>query len=125
MIQSIAHVTVYVLNQDEALDFYQNKLGFEVGTDMTVDGGFRWLTVFAKAQPDLELVLAEPKEGPMFTKDAADKIRALVADGAFGVQRHKMRIVHRDGLQRIHPVGQVNPVRNGITILGIDPGCPG
>lgn len=84
MIQSIAHVTVYVLNQDEALDFYQNKLGFEVGTDMTVDGGFRWLTVFAKAQPDLELVLAEPKEGPMFTKDAADKIRSLVADGAFG-----------------------------------------
>ena len=110
MIQSIAHVTVYVLNQDEALDFYQNKLGFEVGTDMTVDGGFRWLTVFAKAQPDLELVLAEPKEGPMFTKDAADKIRALVADGAFGVERDKMRVVLRDRLQRVHPIGQVDPL---------------
>ena len=84
MIQSIAHVTVYVLNQDEALEFYQKKLGFEVGADFTVDGGFRWLTVFAKAQPDLELVLAEPKEGPMFSKDAAEKIRALVAEGAFG-----------------------------------------
>lgn len=84
MIQSIAHVTVYVLDQDEALKFYRDKLGFEVGTDMTVEGGFRWLTVFAKAQPDLELVLAEPKEGPMFTKDSAKKIRALVAEGAFG-----------------------------------------
>jgi len=75
MIQSIAHVTVYVLNQDEALEFYRDKLGFEVGSDFTVDGGFRWLTVFAKAQPDLELVLAEPKEGPMFTKDAAEDTR--------------------------------------------------
>ncbi len=85
MITSIAHVTVYVLNQEEALDFYKNKLGFEVGDDMTVEGGFRWLTVHPKSQPQLELVLAEPKEGPMFTKDASDKIRSLIEDGAFGV----------------------------------------
>ena len=85
MIQSIAHVTVYVLNQDEALEFYRDKLGLEVGSDMTVEGGFRWLTVFAKAQPSLELVLAEPKEGPMFSKDSAEKIRGLIKDGAFGV----------------------------------------
>jgi len=85
MITSIAHVTVHVLNQDEALDFYKNKLGFEVGDDMTVEGGFRWLTVHTKSQPQLELVLAEPKEGPMFSKDAANKIRSLVKDGAFGV----------------------------------------
>ena len=85
MIQSIAHVTVYVLDQEEALEFYRDKLGFEVGMDITIEGGFRWLTVFAKTQPDLELVLAEPKEGPMFTKDSAEKIRALVSEGAFGV----------------------------------------
>lgn len=85
MIKSIAHVTVYVLNQDEALDFYVNKLGFEVGDDMTVEGGFRWLTVNPKSQSQLQLVLAEPKEGPMFTKEAANKIRSLIEDGAFGV----------------------------------------
>jgi len=85
MIQSIAHMTVYVLNQDEALEFYRDKLGFEVGTDMTVEGGFRWLTVFAKAQPTLEIVLAEPKEGPMFSSDSAKKIRSLIEEGAFGV----------------------------------------
>ncbi len=85
MITSIAHVTVYVLNQDQALEFYRNKLGFEVGDDMTVEGGFRWLTVHPKANPQLELVLAEPKEGPMFTKDSAEKIRGLIEDGAFGV----------------------------------------
>jgi len=85
MIKSIAHVTVYVLNQDEALAFYRDKLGFEVGMDMTVEGGFRWLTIHTKAQPQLEMVLAEPKEGPMFTKDSAEKIRGLIEDGAFGV----------------------------------------
>lgn len=86
MITSIAHATVYVLNQNEALDFYKNKLGFEVGDDMTIEGGYRWLTVYPKSKPQqIELVLAEPKEGAMFTKDAAEKIRGLIKDGAFGV----------------------------------------
>jgi catechol 2,3-dioxygenase-like lactoylglutathione lyase family enzyme len=85
MIKSIAHVNVYVLNQDKALDFYKNKLGFEVGDDMTIEGGFRWLTVNPKSQPQLQLVLAEPQEGPMFTKESAIKIRSLIEDGAFGV----------------------------------------
>ena len=85
MIQAIVHVTVYVLDQEEALEFYRDKLGFGVGMDMTMEGGFRWLTVFAKAQPKLELVLAEPKEGPMFDKNSAEIIRSLVLDGAFGV----------------------------------------
>lgn len=84
MITSIAHTTIYVLNQDEALDFYKSKLGFEVGDDMKVEGGFRWLTVHPKSKPELQLVLAEPKEGPMFTKDNAEKIRSLIEDGAFG-----------------------------------------
>jgi catechol 2,3-dioxygenase-like lactoylglutathione lyase family enzyme len=85
MIQAIAHVTVYVLNQDEALEFYRDKLNFEVVMDMTMEGGFRWLTVSAKAQPELELVLAEPKEGPMLDKKSAETIRALVENGVFSV----------------------------------------
>ncbi|MES9907954.1 MAG: VOC family protein [Candidatus Thiodiazotropha sp.] len=85
MIKSIAHANIYVLNQDKALDFYKNKLGFEVGDDMTIEGGFRWLTVYPKSQSQLQLVLSEPKEGPMFTKEAAIKIRGLIEEGAFGV----------------------------------------
>ena len=83
MITSIAHATIYVLNQEAALDFYKNKLGFEVGDDMEVEGGFRWLTVHPKSKPELQLVLAEPKEGPMFTQDSAEKIRSLIKEGAF------------------------------------------
>jgi catechol 2,3-dioxygenase-like lactoylglutathione lyase family enzyme len=85
MIKSIAHMTVYVLNQDEALEFYRDKLGFEVGMDVTVEGGFRWLTVYPRGQTQLELVLAEPKEGPMFSRASAEKIRGLIEEGAFGV----------------------------------------
>ncbi|MBD1583865.1 VOC family protein [Pseudoalteromonas sp. S16_S37] len=84
MITSIAHTTIYVLNQDDALDFYKNKLGFEVGDDMKVEGDFRWLTVHPKSNPQLQLVLAEPKEGPMFSKESAEKIRSLIEEGAFG-----------------------------------------
>ena len=63
MIQRMSHVTLFVNNQDEAKDFYTNKLGFEVRTDYTMEGGFRWLTVGPKTQPDLEIVLMEPKAG--------------------------------------------------------------
>jgi len=51
---------------------------------MKIEGGFRWLTVYPKSKPHTQLVLAEPKEGPMFTKDAAEKIRSLIEEGAFG-----------------------------------------
>jgi uncharacterized glyoxalase superfamily protein PhnB len=78
-------MTVYVLNQDEALEFYRDKLGFEVGMDVTVEGGFRWLTVYPRGQTQLKLVLAEPKEGPMFSSASAEKIRGLIEEGAFGV----------------------------------------
>ena len=95
MITSIAHATIYVLNQDEALDFYKNKLGFEVGDDMKVEGGFRWLTVYPKSKPQLQLVLAEPKEGPMFTKDSAEKIRSLIKEGALERAFSKLKIAKK------------------------------
>src|SRR4029077_20581491 len=57
MITKLSHTTVYVLDQDVALAFYRDKLGLEVRTDATMDGGFRWLTVGPKTQPDMEIAL--------------------------------------------------------------------
>ena len=65
MIQRISHTTIYVLDQDAALKFYRDQMGFEVRTDVTMDSGFRWLTVGPKTQPDMELVLMKVAEGPM------------------------------------------------------------
>ena len=84
MIQKLSHATIYVLDQDQALDFYTNKLGFEVRMDMTIESGFRWLTVGPKSQPDLELVLFAVKSGS-FDEVTAGHIRALLEQGALGV----------------------------------------
>ena len=90
MIQKLSHVTIYVLDHDQALDFYTNKLGFEVRMDMTVDGGFRWLTVGPKSQPDLQLVLFAVKPGGMFDDATADHLRAHR-----GPVRHATRVRRR------------------------------
>jgi catechol 2,3-dioxygenase-like lactoylglutathione lyase family enzyme len=73
---------IYVLDQDEALEFYVGKLGFEVSMD--VDMGFmRWLTVHAPGQPDREVLLELP--GPPAHDDAtAEQVRELVTKGAMG-----------------------------------------
>ncbi len=84
MIQKMSHVTLFVNNQDDARDFYVNKLGFEVRTDHTMEGGFRWLTVGTKMQPDLEIVLMEPKPGPILDDEAAVAVRLLLKKGVLG-----------------------------------------
>ena len=80
MITKISHVNVFVLDQDRAKKFYTEKLGFEVRTDLDMDG-FRWLTVGPKAQPDLNLLLARPAP-PMFSEADAAALRGLVAKGS-------------------------------------------
>src|SRR5437588_10045667 len=84
MITRLSHATIYVLDQEEALKFYRDKLGFEVRTDMTMDNGFRWLTVAPKTQPDLEIVLMAVKESPMFPAETAALLRQLLQSGSMG-----------------------------------------
>jgi catechol 2,3-dioxygenase-like lactoylglutathione lyase family enzyme len=86
VIKRQSHSTIYVIDQEEALEFYRDTLGFEVNTDVAMgDSGPRWLTVSPKGQPDLELVLAELTPGPMFDAETAEGIRSLVEKGAFGI----------------------------------------
>src|SRR5215208_6726881 len=73
MIQRQSHSTIYVIDQEEALRFYRDILGFEVNTDMPMDdSGLRWLTLNPKGQPDLEVILAQITSGPMFDAGTAD-----------------------------------------------------
>jgi catechol 2,3-dioxygenase-like lactoylglutathione lyase family enzyme len=82
MLTSIKISSVYVLDQDEALDFYVGKLGMEVKTDADL-GFMRWLTVNVPGEPDRELLLEKP--GPPAHDDAtAEQIRELVTKGALG-----------------------------------------
>lgn len=83
MITKLSHVTIYVTDQAKAYDVYVNKLGCKVGTDMTMDNGFRWLTVMPPAQNVLEIVLAEPNP-PMFSEENAQLVRSLLAQQTMG-----------------------------------------
>ena len=56
----IGVVGLYVRDQDEALDFYVNRLGFQVHTDVR-NGDYRWLTVQHPEQPSLQLGLFAPQ----------------------------------------------------------------
>jgi catechol 2,3-dioxygenase-like lactoylglutathione lyase family enzyme len=82
LITGLSHTTIWVLDQDEALAFYTQKLGFEVNTDATMDD-FRWLTVSPPDQPDHELILLVPGP-PMMDEESAARVKALVAKGALG-----------------------------------------
>jgi catechol 2,3-dioxygenase-like lactoylglutathione lyase family enzyme len=84
MISRMSHTCIFVLNQQEALEFYTQKLGFEVRMDSTMEGGFRWLTVGPKQQPDLEIILFEVKPGPMMDDVAARQFRGLIEQGKMG-----------------------------------------
>lgn len=80
MNQGVDLVGLYVRDQDEALEFYVEKLGFRVHTDVK-NGQYRWLTVQHPDQPSFQLGLFKP--GPP-THDAAtaQALREVVAKGA-------------------------------------------
>jgi catechol 2,3-dioxygenase-like lactoylglutathione lyase family enzyme len=80
MSQSIQVVGLYVRDQDEALGFYVEKLGFRVHTDVR-HGDYRWLTVQHPDQPSLQLGLFAPGP-PVLDAATAAALRAIVAKGA-------------------------------------------
>lgn len=84
MITKMNHVSIFVLDQESAFDFYVNKLGFKVNTDAEMGPGKRWLTVNPPDQPDLEITLMLIDDGMMFDKDSSAKMRELVKAGTFG-----------------------------------------
>jgi catechol 2,3-dioxygenase-like lactoylglutathione lyase family enzyme len=80
MSQGVEVVGVYVRDQDEALAFYVDKLGFRVHTDVR-NGDYRWLTVQHPEQPSFQLGLFVPGP-PVLDAATAQAVRAIVAKGA-------------------------------------------
>jgi catechol 2,3-dioxygenase-like lactoylglutathione lyase family enzyme len=80
MLKSIVLSSVFVLDQDEALDFYVGKLGLEVAHD--IDLGFmRWLTVRVPGDTGREILLETPGP-PAMDESTAETVRELVTKGA-------------------------------------------
>lgn len=97
MIQKVSHLTLLVKEQNEALSFYRDKLGFKVHTD-AMFGEMRWLTLCASEQPDVELSLMVAGAGdldlvgrqggsyPLFAFESKDCWATFNALKALGVQ---------------------------------------
>jgi predicted enzyme related to lactoylglutathione lyase len=77
---------LWVLDQDEALKFYTEKVGMEVRADVTVAemGDFRWLTVSPPGQDDFAVVLMAIPGPPVMDGATADQVRELTAKGFAG-----------------------------------------
>ncbi|TDB75207.1 VOC family protein [Micromonospora sp. KC723] len=79
---AISRSQIYVLDQDEALDFYVGKLGMEVNTDADL-GFMRWLTVNLPGDPEREILLEKPGP-PALDPATAEQVRELLTKGALG-----------------------------------------
>jgi uncharacterized glyoxalase superfamily protein PhnB len=82
----ISTTQLWVHDQDVALDFYTNKLGFEVRSDVTVPelGDFRWLTVAPPGQDDVTIVLMAIPGQPIMDDATARQVRDLMGKGYAG-----------------------------------------
>jgi uncharacterized glyoxalase superfamily protein PhnB len=82
----IANAQLWVHDQDEALEFYTRKVGFEVRADVTVPelGNFRWLAVGPEGQEDFSVVLMAIPGQPVMDEQTAEEVRTLMGKGFAG-----------------------------------------
>ena len=82
----IATAHLWVHDQEEALKFYTEKLGFETRVDVTMPemGDFRWVTVGPVGQPDVDIVLMAIPGPPMMDAETTQQVRDLMSKGFAG-----------------------------------------
>jgi catechol 2,3-dioxygenase-like lactoylglutathione lyase family enzyme len=97
MITHVSLATIWVTDQEEAKDFYVDKLGFQVAADVTMGDGYRWLTVAHPDHPELQLTLMRP--GPPLDDEAAAVVARLLDKGtmhAVGLATDDCRKTHEE-----------------------------
>ena len=82
----VANAQLWVLDQDEALEFWTQKVGWEVRADITMPelGDFRWLSVGPSGQGDISVVLMAIPGAPVMDDAAKKQLEELVAKGWAG-----------------------------------------
>jgi catechol 2,3-dioxygenase-like lactoylglutathione lyase family enzyme len=82
MFDAVTHYSIWVTDQDEALEFYVGKLGLKIHTDVQLDF-MRWLTVSLPDRLDPQIILA-PLAPPIIDPANADRARDLLSKGFMG-----------------------------------------
>lgn len=86
MITRLTHSFIYVLNLERAIDFYTNKLGLNIHTDIIVNGD-RWVTLSLPKQADFQILLVVAEENMIFKNNQVKLMQQLIQRQAlsFGV----------------------------------------
>ena len=95
MITRLNVASIYVLDKEEALDFYVNKLGLEKGNDVR-QGDYRWLTIRVPGQPGIEVSLEQPG-APLHDEATTEQLRELITKGAMG-----SIVIHTDDARALY-----------------------
>ena len=107
--------SVFVDDQERALRFYTDLLGFERHTDVPLGNGDRWLTVAAPGQEDVELLLepaSHPAVGPYRDAVTADGI-PLASFAVHDVQAEYDRLIDA-GVTFTQPPTAFGPVTTAV-----------
>lgn len=95
MIKRVSNATLYVKDQNEALRFYTDALGFEVRADVT-NGDFRWLTVGVKDQLDFEFILYALRPDFLLSEEDVQALTRLLENGKLGSPLLTTDDIHKD-----------------------------
>lgn len=107
--------SVFVDDQEKALKFYTEKLGFVKKNDMPA-GEYRWLTVVSPERPDGVELLLEPDAHPA----AKAYKKAIVADGipatSFAVEdvQAEYEMLKAKGVVFVQEPAQMGPVMTAV-----------
>jgi catechol 2,3-dioxygenase-like lactoylglutathione lyase family enzyme len=82
MIRRLSVASIFVLDKEEALEFYVDKLGLEKGSDVR-QGDYRWLTVRVPGDEPTEISLEQPGP-PLHDERTAELLRGLISKGVLG-----------------------------------------
>jgi catechol 2,3-dioxygenase-like lactoylglutathione lyase family enzyme len=82
----VSSAQLWVHDQEEALKFWSEKVGFEVRADITMPelGDFRWLAVGPPGQDDFSIALLAIPGPPVMDDETKKQIEALMAKGFAG-----------------------------------------
>jgi catechol 2,3-dioxygenase-like lactoylglutathione lyase family enzyme len=83
MFDSISHASIYVTDQEKALDFYVGKLGLEVRADVDMEV-MRWLTLGVPGQDDFQILIETPIES-FIGPEGVEQVEGLLSKGALGL----------------------------------------
>lgn len=86
MIKKLTHSFIYVLDLESAIEFYTNKLGLTIHTNIIVNGD-RWVTLTMPEQTDLQILLVVVEEGMIFRSNQIKQMQELIKEQtlSFGV----------------------------------------